>query len=213
MSRTRSVLSTPGFVADPNSLRHDTGRQIDWDAVSDKFRLGAVAVTLTAGAAQGAVSITVAALSGAVAPGAVLRFSADEFATVGPAGAAAGATAVPVEALVNALETGDTAYTGGSGAKHLPAGTIVALPAGGKAVPAVDNTAKGVLISAADEPTGSARGVRTDALTGYGVLIGGHLYENLLPDADSGTGQIPAAAKTALGSLFTWQKLVDTRLP
>ena len=128
--RTRSTLSTPGFVADPASLRYDTGRQIDWDNV--------------------------------------------------PAGT-------------------DT----------LPPGTLVTMPDDGtKSVPAVDGTGAGFLQTHAHRP-GTAGGL-ADALTGYGVLIGGHLYENLLPDAVA--GELPAAAKAALGPLFTFQTYRDSRL-
>lgn len=218
MQRTTNTLSTPGFLADTYHFRRDTGRQVDWSKVDESYRAtpgtAPVDVTLTADAAAGAVALAVDALTGAVPAGTVLRFAADEFATVS-AEAAKGDTAVAVEPLVTALETGDTAtYAGvaGSGPKVLRAGTVVAFGDDGRAYPAQDGTAAGLLFSDATEPA-AAGGSRTDAKTGYGVLRGAHVYENLLPDADPATGELPAAAKAALGSLFTWQTYVDSRLP
>lgn len=93
-----------------------------------QFRVeDAVVVTVgVAGAAQGATSIPVAALSGSIPAGSILRFSADEYART-TALAAAGATSLAVEALVNALESGDVAIYGGAGTakKVVPAGTLV----------------------------------------------------------------------------------------
>jgi hypothetical protein len=214
MFRSSKSTTTPGFIADPGSERRSLGRQIDWSRVDESYRAtpgtAPVQVKLTAGAAQAATALVVTALTGAVPAGTVLRFSADEFATT-TALAAKGATNVPVEALVNALETNDTAtYAGvaGSGPKVLPAGKLLAIDAGTlKAYPAIDNTAKEVLRTHASEDS------RSDALTGYGTLEGGGLYENLLPDADPTTGLLPAAAKTALGVLFTWSRYRDSRLP
>lgn len=87
---------------------------------------GAVVVTVgLAGAAQGATTVPVAALSGAIPSGTVLRFSADEFATLSAA-AAAGATSLTVEALVNALESADTAtYQGTIGRAPIVSGTLI----------------------------------------------------------------------------------------
>lgn len=81
-----------------------------------------------------------------------------------------------------------------NGNKYVPDGTVMALMAGGKVVPRVDvllqaevgyegdltgdEEAIGLLIGEANEAD------RSDALTGYGVLLGGVVYENLLPDAE-----------------------------
>lgn len=202
---------TPGFsavVADQNSLDLTLGRQIDWSLVADSYTEGSIAVTLTANAAQGATSITVTALTGAVAPGTVLRFSADEFATVGPAGAAAGATAIPVEALVNALESGDSATVPGTGPKSLPAGLAMYETAAGKIAPRTGSSAAvGVLL------TSATQGARAHALSGYGFAKGGVFFEQLMPQyASSGTpGTTWGTIKTELGSRFVWERYSDTR--
>lgn len=122
---TTVTQSPPSFVAEPLGSHNLLPQPARVDAAQfDAF--GSVRVTVgAAGAAQGATSIPVAALSGAIPSGTVLRFSADEFATLS-ASAAAGATSLAVEALVNALESGDVAiYPGTNGKKFVPAGTAI----------------------------------------------------------------------------------------
>lgn len=84
---------------------------------------GSVTV-VTTGAAQGATAVPVAAISGPIPSGTVLRFSADEYASLSSA-AAAGATSLAVEALVNALENNDTATYVGSGKRFVVSGTLI----------------------------------------------------------------------------------------
>lgn len=86
---------------------------------------GSVVVTVAAGgAALGAVTIPVAALSGPIPAGTLLRFSVDEFARVSVA-AVAGATTLSVDALVNALEAADTATYVGSGKRFVESGLLL----------------------------------------------------------------------------------------
>lgn len=203
MPSTRDIkATTPAFVVDSETLVRNSGRQIDWANVADSFRSGAVVVTVAAAAALAATTVTVNALPGALPAGAVLRFSADEYATL-TAAAAAGATSIATEPLVGALEIGDTAtYAGAAGKKVLPAGTVVGeLLGAGKISPrvATTNPATGILEATAIEDEAS------HALTGYGVLVGGVFYENLLPDATGtggvgGTATLPAAIVTELRS-------------
>lgn len=78
-----------------------------------------------AGAAQGATSIPVAALSGAIPNGTTLDFGGAKFARL-TAAAAAGATSLTVTALVTALVSGDVAtYLPPGSYKTVPSGTIV----------------------------------------------------------------------------------------
>lgn len=86
---------------------------------------GSVTATVgAAGAAQGATSIPVAALTGPIPSGTILRFSADEYARLSAA-AAAGATTLTVEALVNALESGDAATYVGTGKRFVESGVLI----------------------------------------------------------------------------------------
>lgn len=87
------------------------------------------AVTATvgvAGAAQGAITVPVAALSGPIPSGTLLDFTGSaKFARL-TAAAAAGATSLTVEALPTALVSGDTAtYAGVARLKTIPSGTLV----------------------------------------------------------------------------------------
>lgn len=209
-ARTTTDVSRPPFVVDHSSTIRDTGRQIDWDALDERYQYNSFAVVADGVSAQGATALTVEALERAIPAGTVLRFlGATEYART-TAAAAAGATSIDVEALVNAVEDGDIAYTGGSGGKFVPAGTVMDLLASGKIVPSAmasgGVTAYGVLVTNADEDS------RTDALTGYGVFLGGLFYENLLPEASGSPAVIDSNWKTELlarGSAWQFLQYAD----
>jgi hypothetical protein len=83
------------------------------------------AVVGAAGAAQGATSIPVAALSGAIPSGSLLDFGGAKFART-TAVAASGATTITVSALPTALVSGDTAnYLAATAMKVIPSGTVL----------------------------------------------------------------------------------------
>jgi hypothetical protein len=141
----------------------------------------AVVVTVaTGGAAQAATTIPVAALSGPIPNGTVLRFSIDEFARL-TAAAAAGATSLAVEALVNAVEAGDVATYAGSGAKKkvVKSGTLI----GRTYTERANNTAFGPAADADDEVYLVAFDVDdVDRLNDVDLYRhGGLVKENLLP--------------------------------
>ena len=83
-------------------------------------------VTLTANAAQGAVSLTVGAgtIKNPIPSGTQLDFGGAKLA-ITSADVAAGAVAIPVRATPTAMVIGDTAVYNGAGKKNLPSGTIV----------------------------------------------------------------------------------------
>jgi hypothetical protein len=180
MARTNTRVTMPAFIADHNSIQLlGSGRQIDWSAVNDAQRaVPGFVVTTTALAAAAATSIAVVALPGALVAGQLLDFTgAGEVAVVAAPGAAAGATSVPVEALDAAVENGDTAIVAGSGKKRLPAGTVVReVTAGGKLAPnGAGATPVGILATDAEEDHPA------HAASGYGVIVKGVIYSNLLP--------------------------------
>jgi hypothetical protein len=185
MGRKTKNISRPPFALSTKSLLRDTGRQIDWTALfTNQYRHGAFSVVVgVAGAAQGATTVPVLALKEAIAKGTVLNFGTNKFVTVN-ADAAAGATSLTTLAIPTALVSLDTAYHTNSGLTGflVRAGTIVDILTNGKVVPSALNTgavtAYGILETDADSEN------KTDALSGYGVLIGGDIYENLLPEAD-----------------------------
>lgn len=205
--RVTTHLSTPAFVADPHSIVRNSGRQIDWDNIDDSYRETAAeveTVTLSASAAQSATTIAVEALGSYLPDNTLLDFGGAKFARVNGA-QEAGATSVTVDALPTALADDDAATYNTKpphGPKILPAGTCVGeLAGGGKLRPrvATTNPATGFLEAGAREDDRSA------SLSGYGVIIGGHLYENLLPDATGGPPKTLAGAiKTELATALAF---------
>lgn len=105
--------------------------------------------------------------------------------------------------------------TNADGKKHLPAGTVIgtALNTGanaGKVSPRVvtTNPAIGILL------TSATQGNPAEALTGYGILVGGVLYENLLPDASGSPATLATAIKTELNNAgvgFMFEQYGDSR--
>jgi hypothetical protein len=99
----------------------------------------------------------------------------------------------------------------GSGSKKLKAGTAVGdLLSSGKLSPRVvtTNPAIGLL------ETDAVQDSQTAAASGYGVIVGGVVYENLLPDAVAGV--LPSAIKTELNTAgaskgFLFQTYGDDR--
>lgn len=131
-----------------------------------------------AGAAQGATSVPVAALTGAIPSGTTLDFGGAKFARL-TAAAAAGATALTVAALPTALVSGDTAtYLPAGSYKTVPSGTVV-----GRTFTERDaNTAYGPAADADDEVYIVVFDV-TDVATNNDVTLyrpGSVVKENLL---------------------------------
>lgn len=214
MGRTVYAPTRPGFIVDPASVDRSTGRQIDWANVGEQYRRtpGQVVVVGAAGAAIGATSVPVVALARALNTGTVLDFGAGKFATT-TANAAAGATSITVRAIPTALVSGDQAIVAGSGAKFLPAGTVLGTLLGnGKASPRVvtTNPAVGILeTNATDDPAAP------DSKTGYSMLVGGVIFENLLPESSGSPKVLASAVKTELASSgmgWVFQQYSDTRL-
>jgi hypothetical protein len=178
--QTANQLTAPAWAGDFLSREHlvPGGARVD---AAQFFATDSVLVTVdTGGAAQGATSVPVVALAGAIPSGTVLRFSADEYATLS-AGAAAGATSLAVEALVNALEAGDAArYAGvGTNPKRINSGTLVGRTFAERAA----GTAFGPAADADDEVLIVAFDV-TNAATNADVELyrpGSIVKENFLP--------------------------------
>lgn len=97
-------------------------------------------------------------------------------------------------------------YTRADGSKFVKAGVPLVQLASGKVAPYANRpgteTAIGLLMSFADQNS------RVDPVSGYGVIIGGVIYENLLPET------LAAGIKTDLataGTGFSWQTYQDNR--
>jgi hypothetical protein len=114
ITSSANTLTSPVWAADYLDREHllPGGAKL---LASAFLREDAVVVAADGAAAQGATSMTVDALTGAIPNGTVLVFGTGEFAKLTSA-AAAGATSLAVEALVNGIEDNDTAtYTGTTG--------------------------------------------------------------------------------------------------
>ena len=209
MGRTTHYDSLPGFVVDWNSVNRNNGRQIDWDLVGNSYRSTAFTVKANGAAAQGATSITVDALPGALKAGTILRFGASEFAYL-TADAAAGETSITVEALVNGIEDNDEAVFAGDGVKSIPAGTMMAQLSSGKLIPRASvtgaETSTCILMSTAAQSDGVGSGNPA-----YGGIVGGVIYQNLLPDFNHASfatwkGELDDAS---VGTGWTWETYAD----
>lgn len=104
-----------------------------------------------------------------------------------------------------------------TGNKYVPDGTVMAVLASGKMIPRVDveldpapgdqdgtEEAVGLLIGQANQ------GDKTDALTGYGLLLGGVVYENLLPEYEEDDWATWQGEMAANGSLFIYRTHVNS---
>ena len=102
-------------------------------------------------------------------------------------------------------------FKNANGDKVLPAGTVVGeLLGAGKVSPrvATTNPAVGLLATEAVENS------KTAALSGYGLMVGGVFYENLLPDATGTPKVLLGAVKTELsasGSGYAFEQYGDSR--
>lgn len=155
---------------------------------------------MTAAAAEGATSITVEALDTALADNDAATYQGGRKLAKVKADAVAGATTLTVEKLQFAIADDAEAtsdYTGSGDKRMIPAGTVMARLTSGKLIPRRDVTgseeACGLLASDADEKS------QFDAKSGYGLVVGGTVYENLMPDADD-SGNLAAGYKTELAA-------------
>jgi hypothetical protein len=101
-------------------------------------------------------------------------------------------------------------YAGDDGGKALPAGTIVSELPDGRLVPRADGIeyagdAVGILRTNAHENSNVA------ALSGYGVVVGGVVYEQLLPDFGDGAFDTMKTELHAAGPGFRFETYEDSR--
>lgn len=201
MAWERTYPSGPGFVVDWQSVDRNSGRQIDWANVPDTYR-GAVDYTIvTGGAIATATTVPVTALPVALPAGTILDFEgAGKFALL-TAAAALGATSLTVEALPDALTAADEAvYRTPATAtnKSISAGTVMCQLSSGLIVPRAVRPGSEDAIGLLE--TDAAENSRADSLSGYGVIVGGVIYETLLPETITSYKTELAAG----GSGFVW---------
>lgn len=165
---------------------------------------------LTAAAAAAATSLTVEALDVALEGAETAVYPGGTKIARATANAAAAATSITVDELPLTIASGDDAVIVGDGYKVLPAGTVCGTLLGsGKISPRVASTnpATCILLTNAEEDS------RVHAITGYGVVRGGVIYENLLPDATGDPKVLPTDYKTELnanGTGFSFSQYSDS---
>lgn len=209
--RVTQNTSRPAFVVDPTSIVRDNGRQIDWNALDARYQYGAVPIEISADEAVDQTTISVIALPVDLPAGTVLQFGLDKYATL-TADALAGATTITTQPLVTALVDGDIAYYDANvlPGKRVKAGTVMDLQADGQIVPSAmasgGLTAYCILETDADELS------QSDSATGYGCIISGAIYENLLPEATGSPEVIDSTWKTELlarGGFWIFNQYAD----
>lgn len=100
---------------------------------------------------------------------------------------------------------------GQAGARIIPAGTVVGLNAQGLAtVPAADAAPGSLYLLASDALERTEQGGSNGQV---GLISGAQVYTNFLPDADEGTGELPAALIAGLGPTFRFQRHPDRFVP
>ena len=203
MSLTTTSITRLRPYADESSLERAGGHRINWAAVTavngvKRVQSGTV-VGRKAGLAQPcAVSVTLTSVAVATNV-ATATLEAHGFA-VGDVITVAGANLAYVNGTktIATVPTADTFTYAATGADATATGTITARV-----------TAQGILETDANESSS------TEALTGYSLLVGGVLYETLLPDATGGPPKaLPAAYKTELvaaGCTFKFIPYADSR--
>lgn len=164
---------------------------------------------VTADAAVGATSLTVEALDAAIESGDTANYPgvAQRMVAVVTVAAAAAATSLTVAPLSGPItDNAQATYrVSSSNTKVIPGGTVLCELSNGKVVPRAarpgSESAIGILWSTATENS------KNEALTGYGVIVGGVIYENLLPETIT---SYKAELETN-GTSFVWATYSDSR--
>jgi hypothetical protein len=205
MALTTRTVATMRYVVDESSLERAGGHQIDWTSVTNTdadgtkyIKAGTVVGSTSAGLLQPrafSVAPTSIVVSSNVATVTLADhgFSAGEYVTISGAN----------ESYVNgtfeiaSVPDADTFTYATTGADATASGTIT-----------MSRRAIGILETDATQNAPAA------SLSGYGLLVGGVLYETLLPDATGSPLALPAAYKSELaaaGCTFKYTSYADSR--
>lgn len=172
----------------------------------------------TADAIAGATSISVEALDAQIESADTATFAGGTIGARVTVAAAKGATSVTVDELQFPIADDSTASVdgvAGRGAKFIKAGTVMAKMASKKYVPrAVRPGSETAACLITSNASSGETGDQNVGYTGYGSIIGGSLYENLLPEAVANV--ISSTYKTELqtagvGTGFAFFQYSDSR--
>lgn len=175
---TNSLVARMGFIVDPVTVVYNYGRQVDWSRVpssftnsdSVKFIPGGQAVSKT-GDDKIIPVHTLTLTSLAVASNVATATLANHGLKVGDVINVAGSSLSYANGrkVVTGVPTANTFTYDADGADDTSSGTVT-----------ITFVAHGFIATPARENS------KTDSYSGYGMIIGGVLYENLLPDAVGG---------------------------
>lgn len=226
---TATVTALPGDIEAGTVLNFDNDSLIEVTANASAgdtsltitpHLKGTFTVTLDGGVTTTDTSATVLALPDTVKAGTILDFGAGEYLEV-TADAAAGATTLTVSsALANiadtstatvtgaSIPTASVAYIEGSGGKTVEAGTVLSHQATSKAVPrstVTDATPATCILLSTVHSDGDMSKV------GHGAIVGGVIYENLLPDYSNADFATFKTELASAGTGYSWQTYTDNR--
>jgi len=200
-------VSQNGAVVDPQSVVLNSGRQVDWAKVSTSFQnsegnkaipaLKVVSETLDGKIVPRATTTTLTSV--VVSSNVATATKVAHGFEVGEVLRIAGANLSYVNGLkeIATVADADTFTFTATGANATATGTILAV-----------RKANALLATQAIENNTS------DAVSGYGCIVGGVFYENLLPDAAGDPAVLSADIKEELaltGTGFAFEQYGDTR--
>lgn len=204
---TTARVSKPAFVVDPASLVLSSGRQWSWADVPDSYKNS---------------------LGNKFIPGGTV-YSEKADGQMVPRAAATTLTSVVVASNVatatkaaHGLSVGDVVYIAGSNLSYVNGQkTVATVPTADTftyAAVGADATATGTItsnrVAKGITATNATENSKSDSASGYGTIVGGNLYENLLPEATGTPKVLDAQVKTELnaaGTGFAFEQYQDTR--
>jgi hypothetical protein len=204
LTLTNYSLSRSRAVVDESSLERTPGAQIDWASITadadgaKRVKAGTVVSRKADGKVQPR-SFTLTLTSVVVTSNVATATKVAHGYSVGEQVYIAGANLAYVNGLktIATVADADTFTFVATGANATATGTIVASRVATEMI-----------------ETDACDQNRAEALTGYGSLVGGGFYENLLPDATGTPKVLPAQYKSELvtaGCTFKFRQYVDSR--
>lgn len=205
-ARTSYVLSTPGFVVDPESVQLNSGRQVNWDGVASDGTYGTTGSrSLPAGTMVGEVGGQLVARTDRKNVAIVLDGGGNGTVTENAHGRSVG-DRVTIEGSANA-DIDDQSFVIAS---ITDANTYVLTVPAAVGAAASENvtvaaTALGIMVASAQEDS------KSDSLSGYGVYVGGVFYETMLPDAGDAALALLKTELNTYGNGFLFESYQDVR--
>jgi len=202
-----TTINAPGAVVDPASIMMNSGRQVDFTNTPDSYK-----------GADGNKLIPAFTVVSQLASGKVIPRVGNEL-TVTVAVASNVATATKT---AHGLAAGQQVYISGANLSYVNGiKTIATVPTADTftfAATGSDATATGTIkagiVACGMLVSNAVENSKSDSVSGYGIIVGGNLYENLLPDATGTPAVLSDEIKTELanaGTGFYFEQYGDSR--